>query len=420
MKFIKLLVLTLTFSLCSLVYAEYGMISFSKEVSSDLKIGHDINFYFMGTLIKQGIMIQPLIDQVPIKYQSVKPSTMTIEPIIKQDLQKFSTTQNLEGIIFGHIIQNVVKEKLYVVVHLYSVDSPEQYKTFGYEEVMGIKIQEMELQLIKVRLTQISEQIKHWLQEKQLQQQSQIALIPKKLVKKTSFPRKELQTLTEIYTMLYEENFRAFSKPEYEKHLQNVAQENGFSSWQALNQQLQNNPERLLNLSHTANCRQRSIISVSQKKQGHVYKLWFEPSYLFPRRWRCPAIPLLPLRSRGRLVNRTYKGTQQELKNLNARANNQDWRMPKLEELFAIAHLLPKPFGKRTHLFWSSTKQSPQGDVVWGLAIENEIKIQSNGEKEKLYKPYVLSLKKTDRAFLMPVKDYLELEAKKNNLRAEK
>ena len=172
MKMIKILVALLILSTGSLVYAEYGMIPFSKEVSPDLEIGKNIDFVFLGKLQELGITMKAFGEQPPINYQMAESPEVTIEPVgkdaVKQQLQTLSKTENLEGIIFGHIMQDFVKEMVYVIVRVYLVSGSEQYHTFGYEDAMGVKVPEVKPEVIKARFTKISGEIKPWLKAKQL------------------------------------------------------------------------------------------------------------------------------------------------------------------------------------------------------------------------------------------------------------
>lgn len=158
-KIIRALIAVLTLSFGSLVYADYGLIPLSNEVHPDLKIGNDISSVFLGILRETGLKVQP-VDQPSINYQMAESPEVTIEPagedVVKQQLQALFTKQHLEGVIFGHIMQDLVKKTVYVIVRVSLVSHPEQYETFGYEEAMGIKVADVTPQMIRERLVQVA------------------------------------------------------------------------------------------------------------------------------------------------------------------------------------------------------------------------------------------------------------------------
>lgn len=142
----------------------YGFIPFSEEVSPDLEIGEDINFRFVGKLQKAGITIKVFEEQQPINFQMAESPEVTIEPVgedaVKQQLQTLLTTENLGGIIFGHIMQDLVKDTVYVIARVYLVNNPGQYQTFGHEDAMGIKVADVKPEIIRERVAQIAQQIR--------------------------------------------------------------------------------------------------------------------------------------------------------------------------------------------------------------------------------------------------------------------
>jgi len=163
-KITRAFIAMLTFSFASLVYADYGLIPLSKEVHPDLKIGNDISFVFLGILQETGLKIQPIVDQPLINYQMAESPEVTIEPVgedaVKQQLQTLFTKPHIEGVIFGHIMQDLVKETVYVIVRVSLASHPKQYETFGYEEAMGIKVPEVTPQMIRERFAQVATLLK--------------------------------------------------------------------------------------------------------------------------------------------------------------------------------------------------------------------------------------------------------------------
>ncbi|MEK8017974.1 MAG: hypothetical protein VSS75_013960 [Candidatus Parabeggiatoa sp.] len=481
MKIIRTGIIMLTLSVGSLVYAadEYGMIPLSLEVSPDLNIGNNISFIFSGILQQKAIKVRSFVDQPPINYQTAESPEVTIEPVaedtVKQQLQGLSKQEKLDGVIFGHIMQDLVEEAVYVIVRVYLLNS-EQYETFGNEE--GIKVQDVKPEVIKERLEQIGGQIKQSLgkresqhpsiqpsspskqpdlvttrtqqpcqkkqkrvdditvllgasdletsskpdnanstcnpkvfdivgslggEEIQNQQQTQVQNAGRQSPNKITSPP-QLQgakSLKEIYSMLYEERFYAVSRQGDEKVLQQVANEKGLSSWQRINDAWQNNREKRLVARRFLGCWMHEIYSKHPYNQGSVYHLWYAPGYLYHKRaWRCPPRSKKP-QNNGKWIKDTHENIKRELEDLNQRGRFDNWRIPQLDELFVMSHLLPKPaVGQEPYLFWSSTKKTGQADMVWGLAIDS---IRGS----RIYRPYVMSLNKTKaRAFLIPVMDH--------------
>jgi len=160
----------------------YGFIPFSEEVSPDLEIGTGINFHFASQLHQEGIRTVPLSTQPPINYQMAESPEVTIEPVgedaVKQQLQTVSTTEKLTGIIFGHIMQDLVKDTVYVIARVYLVNNPGHYQTFGHEDTMGIPLSQVSPQVIQDRLAQIAQQIKGWLKGQQAQAPQQPSSAP--------------------------------------------------------------------------------------------------------------------------------------------------------------------------------------------------------------------------------------------------
>jgi len=179
-KTIEALIIVLILGGCSSVptieqnrSSVFGLIPFSEEVSSDLEIGKDINFHFLSVLQNEGITTVALNNELPINYQMAESPEVTIEPVgedvVKKQLQELSTTRKMEGIIFGHIMQDLVTDMVYVIVRVYLVSDPEQYQTFGHRDAMGIKAQNVNPKIVKARLAQIGKQIKLWLKKQQSQ-----------------------------------------------------------------------------------------------------------------------------------------------------------------------------------------------------------------------------------------------------------
>ncbi|MEK8017973.1 MAG: hypothetical protein VSS75_013955 [Candidatus Parabeggiatoa sp.] len=168
--------------------SNYGIIPFSEEVSSDLDIGKNVSAYFSEEVLqKQGLTTMLIQQAAPIGYQTAESPEVTIEPVtedtIRQQLQALSAKNNLTGLIFGHIMQDLVKDVVYVIARVYLTTNPGQYQTFGQDEAMSIKVAAVKPKLIKERLAQVGQEIKQWLSSQvqppvQPQQTQQPSLTP--------------------------------------------------------------------------------------------------------------------------------------------------------------------------------------------------------------------------------------------------
>ena len=467
MKMIKILAALLILSTGSLVYAEYGMIPFSKEVSPDLDIGEDINFLFLGKLQAVGITIKAFGEQPRINYQMAESPEVTIEPVgedaVKQQLETLSKTENLDGIIFGHIMQDLVKEMVYVIVRVYLVSEPEQYLTFGHKDALGIKVPNVKPEIINERFAQISEDIKTWLRAKQPSSaatpQKSEPLTSEPLVPESDTPApqqppltveteppvtkptnaepvdivknlggsedlmyllggeelspkkseqdvridREVKTLKEIYTMLYEQEHYVHPWQKDEQVLRNIAAEKRIPL-DSLKQRLKRHWREKRHRHYKNSCWMQGFTSAPTIfPHGKIYKLCFDPSYLEKKSWQC--FSGSKNKNIGKMIKRTHKQAKQKLLDLNM-GKYKDWRLPTIDELFSMTNFLPISQKNRDFLkFWSSTTKTSQGEVIWGLSVQTVF--VPHGRTTKMsYRTYVDELEKNkDSAFLIPVRD---------------
>lgn len=456
---IKILAALLILSTSTLVYAEYGMIPFSKEISPDLDIGKKINFGFLGKLQDEKIKIRVFPEQPPINYQMAESPEVTIEPVgedaVKQQLQTLSKTQNLAGIIFGHIMQDLVKDMVYVIVRVYLVSEPEQYKTFGHEDAMGIKVSNVKSEVIKERFTKITGDIKQWLKAKQspppksnppttepvseppeseadasAQQQPSVEppatkpantepvddivkrlvgtedllalldgeVLPSRKPKQDQNVYREVKTLKEIYTMLYEQEHYVHPWQD-EQILRDIAAEK-YIGLSVLIGNLKFHSRKRIHIY----CGEGFISVPIENRKGIVYKLCFEPSNLLENmRWPCSPIKM-------KNIEIIHRKAKQKLLALNKRSKNKDWRLPTIDELFAMTSFLPISQKNGDSLkFWSSTTKTSQREVIWGLSVQT-VFVDHGRTTKIIYQTYVDELKKNkDSAFLIPVKDCPQL-----------
>jgi len=406
----------------------YAILPFIKTISQqtqkNLGISYDNFENVLQTTLSQnpnGIPnVQQLTGEQPLNYFG---DDFSQRVDANQRLHNLSKAKKLDVLIFGSIQESSEQDaiELSVVVYFASKAENQAFLAFYNERIkhnggvqkpkkrslwadivnllggseLPSKSQQQSQQQLKAK--QLAQNVKQWFTKIDTTTKAQSGQAPVKNV--TDHPAqfyREAKTLKEIYTMLYEQEHYVYTHPNDEQVLQEISSEKGISLSQLKNE-LTQHWRQGNHLAYKNSCEMRGLVSVAQsKKKGKIYKLCFDPNYI---NTECSP-------TAGKMRKMTYEQVKQELIELNTKSQSKDWRIPTIDELFAMGSLLPEPsIGEIPLSYWSSTAKTQTKTDMWGLSMD-VIYVRNIA---KIYRAYVTTLQENDSAFLIPIKNCPEL-----------
>ncbi|MEK8017976.1 MAG: hypothetical protein VSS75_013970 [Candidatus Parabeggiatoa sp.] len=410
----------------------YGILPFVKTLSRQTNLSmryDDFEKVLQNTLsqVPDAVKVQSLTGEKPLDYFT---GDFSQRVEANQRLHQLSQAQKLDGLILGNIQESAGQDalELSVIAYFASKEASQAFLAFYHERIkyngppqppqkktyadILLLLGGSDLSQQPLQPEQLAKPVKHWLTKldsimhqavsatnAQSGQPQQGPFGPQKIV----FLPGETKTLKEIYSMLYEQEFYVHTQSSDEAILQEIAQEKGMGLSQFKEALTQHWRQRKY-LADKDACEMRGLVSIPENnKSGIVYKLCFEPSYLETSQWRCPPIGT-PAKVTGKRKEMTHEEATQELAQLNANSQFKDWRLPTIDELFAMRSLLPEPsVGEPPLTFWSATAKTQQ--TWWGLSTE----VISVRNIAKVYRTYVTDLHDKGSAFVLPVRNCPQL-----------
>jgi len=413
----------------------YGILPFVKTVSQQTQDNLNMSYDDFETVLQTTLSqdpnslqnVQYLTGEQPLDYFS---SDFSQRIDANQRIHSLSQSQKRNVLIFGSLQESSGKDAIELSVVAYFASKNHAFLAFYNERIKhkgGVQKKSQPKHSYdimdflggselpskfqqKLKAEQLAKNVKQWFIEidaimnqttlsTNAQPSGQQPLVWTNAV----FLPGQVKTLKDIYIMLYKQEHYVHIHSSDEPILQEIAQENGINLSQLKDKLTQHWRQRKY-IADANSCEMRGIVSVPQNnKGGMVYKLCFEPSYLEKNNWHCPPTGNPP-KVIGKMRQMTRKQVNQEIAKLNAKSQFKDWRLPTIDELFALISLLPEPSAGEVPLtFWSATVK--QKTIGWGLSTD----VISVRNIAKVYRTYVTSLAENDSAFVIPVRNCPQL-----------
>ncbi|OQW92867.1 MAG: hypothetical protein BWK78_00220 [Thiotrichaceae bacterium IS1] len=370
---------------------DYGVLPFSKIVSQQVKKKIDKKYTDLeNEFVKLlGSHFHLHQDSPPISRQEMELPDVTIEPVggkPEERLQKLATDKRWHGIIFGHLEEDLLENALYLIVRVYLADQKKHW-TFGNKDDDKIAVASTSMK--KELNSQLERQIQNRVKEIQgflssqqptpsppaptspeystpstttgqrgvgellgAEEQTDVGeqigateLSGHDVVAPAGPPKNPLSTLTDVYRMLYEQNFYVHpgTSEEHKKAIAEVAKEK--------------------QLQETAVIKQ--LIYGSRNNVTVPYNRCWDNLPVDPQKGKQVSFCFFDTKKCRR--REAFYGDYSSMMNS---AYEKNARLPTIEELFALTKYLPRPYPESDDQkikFWSSTKTGE--NKVWILTM---------------------------------------------------
>jgi len=429
MKYFRIVIFTFSvilfnISIESHAANSYGMIPFHKEISQQVKEDMGSDYDDFEHTIKD-VIIKKSNNINNIEYfeqESGVDYSKEDKKELKNRLEQMSSNKNINVLIFGSLKEYEQQEIFTLSIETFSKSKgefsvfPIQYLT--KKELISIKAWLLEIIASVLLETKIEDNVASQnVTPPQAQGPKTNVVIsprdditfflPHEELKKSPSPKpkqsnplwnnrknRTINSLKDIYVTLYEENFFVYpvSEAQHEQALAEAAKDKGINLSNFIDN-LKSHRRKNEEILNQDSCDTQTIISRSESiSSGSDFKLCFQPMYIIKPSKKCENIT-------GKMTAINYEKVEQEINQLNINTNK--WKIPTIEELFAMQNILPHPAEHESPIiFWSST--NTEQSKRWGISISTK-KNQYNNDEISIPSPVLLS--ESDSAFLLPMFD---------------